>query len=57
LKDRIYQTEYACEIQFNLVIKNPNGETKKYYYRDPWVKVHGEWRHLFQNPVLFPEIN
>ncbi|MCP4687602.1 MAG: hypothetical protein GY859_06090, partial [Desulfobacterales bacterium] len=57
MKDRIFETEYACEIQFSLIIKNPGGETKKYYFKDPWAKVNGEWLHLFLNKVLFPEIS
>jgi len=42
-------TTIRCEISYE-----KNGESKKYFNTDKWVKVSGKWYHLIQDRILFP---
>jgi hypothetical protein len=49
--------QFLYEVKFQLHLRNPEGQTDKFFHRDRWVEVDGKWYHVLRDRFIFPELS
>lgn len=50
------KTDELYEIKFYQRFIAPNGKEKEIYLTEEWVEAGGNWYHIFQDALMFPQI-
>lgn len=57
IHNMIQVTDHLVEMAVRVHYIDPIEKERKFTKRDRWVKIDGDWHHVFRNPLAFPEIS